>query len=120
MNCREITCIVCPIGCQLVAIPNNDSEWGYEVSGNQCKRGIDYAKNEIINPTRVLPTTVKIRNAHLPRLPVKTDKPIPKSKIFECMKVINSIEVEAPVKMGEIIIEDILGTGANIVATRSM
>lgn len=114
---KELICIVCPVGCHLHV---EETEQGYKVSGNKCKRGEVYGIKELTNPTRVLPTTVKITGATLPRLPVKTAEPIPKRLIFEAMKVINKVEVQAPVKLGDIIIEDLLGTGIPVVATRDL
>lgn len=72
------------------------------------------------NPTRILTTTVKIKNGSLKHLPVRTEQPVPKKIIFECMKLINKEEIAAPVKMGDIIIKNILGTGINVIASRSM
>jgi CxxC motif-containing protein len=114
---KEMTCIVCPIGCQM-AIEGEEGNW--VVTGNTCKRGEVYAINEMTNPTRIVPTTVAINGANLPRIPVKTDNPIPKGKIFDVMAEVNKVVVEAPVKTGDIIIENVLDTGCNIVATRTL
>jgi len=116
---KELTCINCPMGCQLTVVDKND-DGNYEVTGNTCKRGPKYAINELTNPTRVIPTTVVVRNAMLPRLPVKTAEPIPKGKIFDAMKVINQVVVDAPIKSGDIIIENLLGLGINVVSTKTM
>lgn len=120
MGKNQMICIVCPIGCRLTVTKDDSKDSGYSVSGNKCKRGIDYGIKELTNPTRVITSTVKIKNAHLKRLPVKTNGAIPKDLNFECMKVINSIEVEAPIKMGDIIVKNILGTGIDLVASRTM
>jgi CxxC motif-containing protein len=117
---KEMICIVCPMGCHINVVENMESEEGYEVEGNKCPRGKVYGIKEMTCPTRVVPTTVAIEDAFLNRLPVKTDDPIPKELIFECMEIINEVVVKAPVKVGDIIIENILDTGVNIVATRSM
>ncbi len=116
----ELICIVCPLGCHLTIEKDEHAENGFKVFGNKCPRGEVYANKELTAPTRMLPTTVKIKNAQLSRLPVKTQSPVPKELIFDCMTIINSVEVSAPIKMGDIIIENILGTGVNIVATRTM
>jgi CxxC motif-containing protein len=113
---KSLICIVCPMGCHLSVDIDND----YKVEGNRCPRGIAYAKKELTNPTRTVTSTVKIKDAEHKRIPVKTDKEIPKDMIFDIMKVLDTIEVSAPIKIGEIIIEDVLGTNANIVATRSI
>ncbi|WKY45469.1 DUF1667 domain-containing protein [Eubacteriaceae bacterium ES2] len=115
---KEMTCIVCPIGCQMTVEAKADGT--YDVTGNNCKRGPKYAVAEMTNPTRVIPTTVVIKNAMLPRLPVKTAEPIPKGKIFEAMDAINKVSVNAPVKTGDVVIKDLLGLGIDVVSTRTM
>ncbi|WIV12679.1 DUF1667 domain-containing protein [Proteiniborus sp. MB09-C3] len=116
----ETICIVCPIGCRLTIIKDDTIPAGYVVSGNQCKRGERYGILEMTNPTRVITSTIKINNAHLKRLPVKTNGAIPKDMNFKCMELINSLEVQAPVKVKQVIVKDILGTGIDLVASRSM
>ncbi len=120
MERKEMICIVCPIGCHLEVVEDPESETGYTVYGATCKRGEVYGAKEMSNPTRLITSTVKINGSSLNRLPVRTDSDIPKDKIFDCMRIINEVEVEAPVEMGDIIIENILGTGVNIVASRSL
>ena len=115
---REIICIVCPTGCR-ITVSGDDPEQ-LAVTGNECKRGKEYALKEITDPTRTLVTTVRINHSRLRRLPVRTSAEIPKQSIFPCMEVINRTEVEAPVEIGQVIIADILGTGADLIATRSM
>lgn len=112
---RELICIVCPRGCHLKV----DID-GKNVTGNNCKRGFVYGLNEVISPTRVVTSTVKIKGVKGTVLPVKTQDAIPKEKIFEIMKEINKVEVNLPIKIGEIIIKNILDTGVNIVATKSI
>ena len=119
MEGREIICIVCPMGCQMEVVEDAGSK-GYLVTGNACNRGEKYGIKELTNPTRVLTTTVKIKGCLQKRLPVRTDTAIPKEMIFPCMKVLDGIEAEAPVAMGNIIVENILETGVNIIATRSI
>ena len=108
---RELTCIICPLGCEL----NVKLEEGkvISVSGNTCKRGEIYAKNECTNPQRTITSTLRCEDGSL--VPVKTDRPIPKGKIEECMKIINAATAKLPVRVGDIIIKDVFG--ANIVAT---
>ncbi len=113
---REMTCVACPLGCQMT-VEISDANEVLSVSGNTCKRGEKYAHDECTNPVRLLTTTVKVNGGVLPVVPVKTSAPIPKGKMFECMKVINNEVVDAPVKMGEVIISDICDTGVDIVAT---
>lgn len=117
MEKKSMICIVCPLGCKMQAVK---SDAGVEVEGHQCARGKEYAHEEMTNPTRMVTSTVKIRGAALPRLPVKTAAPIPKKLILPCIKELESVELEGPVRMGDTIVSDLLGTGVNIVATRSM
>ena len=113
---KELVCIVCPLGCRLTVEGEIHS---LKVTGNTCPRGAKYGCEEVTNPTRMVTSTVVLKNAKLTRLPVATSNPIPKSKINEVMKQINSVSVKAPVKMGDIIIENVAQSGANIIATRS-
>ncbi len=111
---KELTCIVCPIGCSLKV----EVEGGrvMPVKGNTCPRGEKYAIAEFCDPQRTVTTTIKCDNGEV--LPVKTDKTIPKDKIFECMKIVNSNIVHLPISVGDVIIEDVFGS--NIVATANM
>ncbi len=113
---KQLICIACPIGCHLEI----DVEDNYKVTGNQCKRGIAYGQKELTNPTRIITSTVIIEKGIYHRLPVKTDGEIPKKKIFDVMKELNKILVTSPIKIGDIIIENVCDTGINIVASRSM
>ncbi|MFW6281730.1 MAG: DUF1667 domain-containing protein, partial [bacterium] len=91
-----------------------------DIMGNACPQGADYAKEEVVSPTRILPTTAKVKNGTLPLVPVKTTKAIPLEVIHDAMAVIGKLEVEAPIKIGDVLIENILDTGADIVATRNL
>lgn len=113
---KELICIVCPKGCHLKV----DEDNGYAVTGNSCEKGVPYAKKELQNPTRVITSTVRISGAHLPCLPVKTDSDIAKSSIAEAMRLLDNLTVKAPIKVGDIILPNILETGVNFVATRSL
>ncbi len=116
---KELTCVSCPIGCQLKVELSEKNEV-LSVTGNTCKRGEKYAHDECTNPVRMLTTTIKVNGGSLPVIPVKTSVPIPKGKMFECMQVINNEVVDAPIKMGEVLISNICDTGADIVATNQM
>lgn len=117
MSKKSLTCIACPVGCQLEVTIDGDN---ITVTGNTCNRGPEYAINELTNPTRVLTSTVAIKDGFLNRVPVNTNKEIPKGLLFEAMKIINKTVVQAPIKVKDVIIKDILGTGADVVASRSM
>ena len=88
--------------------------------GYTCKRGLEYAQQEFYEPKRILTTTIRVENGFLPLVPVRTDKPILRDKLNEAMKVIAGKKVKAPVKMGQIIIKNILGTDTNIIASRDL
>ena len=120
MEKKEMICIVCPVGCHMEVVKDGRSEDGYKVSGNQCLRGKVYGVKEMSNPTRVLTTTVKITEGTLPRLPVTTKGAIPKGMMMEAMKAINEVKIQAPVKVGRVIVKNLLNTGVDVVATRSM
>jgi len=114
---KTLICVTCPRGCTLTV--DVDGTTINSVSGNFCPRGKKYAEDEIIAPKRSLATSVKVNGGVHPVVPVKSNKPVPKDMLFDCMKVINSVSVDAPVKLGQVLIADILGTGADIVATNN-
>ncbi len=118
MDKKELTCIGCPMGCQVTAILDNGIVT--QVTGNACATGDIYARKEVTNPTRIVTSTVVIRGGDKPRLSVKTKSDIPKSKIEECMKEINAVRVNAPVQIGDIILADVAGTGVPVIATRNV
>lgn len=120
MEAKDMVCIVCPLGCKLKVIKDDTTDTGYVVEGNKCFRGADYGVKELTNPTRVLTTTVVISDAPLKRLPVRTSGAIPKHLIQQAMKQINKVEVKAPIKVEQVIIKNILDTGVDVVASRSM
>ncbi len=112
---RNLICVSCPLGCPIeVEIENGEV---VSVTGNTCKRGDAYARAEVTNPVRSLTTSVKIENGLHAVVPVKSSGPVPKDKMFDCMKEINAVTVKTPVKTGDVIIENILGLGVDIVAT---
>jgi CxxC motif-containing protein len=115
---KEMICIGCPIGCYLTVDYTGTTIRG--VGGNRCKVGLQYAEKEISNPERTLTTTVKVKNGHLPLVSVRTSKPIPKKIIFDAMNLLAKVEAEAPIKIGEPIIQNILNTGVNMVATKNI
>ncbi len=113
---REVICIVCPKGCHLSIEENADG--GYTVTGGSCEKGTEYGISEVTNPVRVLTSTVKIEGGKLVRCPVRTDGSIPKDKIFESMEEINNVTLRAPVRVGDVVIDDLAGTGVALIATR--
>ena len=118
METRELICINCPLGCPLKV--EMDGGKVISVSGNTCKRGEVYARKEVVSPTRTVTSTVAVKDGVHPVVAVKTASDIPKSKIFDVMAEINRAEVAAPVRIGDVIIEDVCSTGADVVATANM
>ena len=114
---KNLVCILCPVGCRLHVTGNPEN---LDVSGNTCKKGISYAHDEITNPLRTVCTTVRINGGIHNVIPVKTDRAIPDKYKLDVVKAVNNITLTSPVKMGDIIISDIFGTGVNIVAERDM
>ncbi|MBR6045783.1 MAG: DUF1667 domain-containing protein [Ruminococcus sp.] len=113
---RELTCIGCPMGCELtVEVENGEA---VSVAGNTCKIGENYAKTEVSAPVRVVTTTV-ISAVGVP-VPVKTAGNVPKDKIFEVVDEVKSAHPSLPVKLGDIIIENAAGTGVAVKATKSV
>ena len=113
---KELICIVCPNGCHLQV----DEENGYAVTGNKCARGVEYGRTELQHPTRVLTSTVRVEGGIHRRCPVKTDRPIPKGQMFAAAAALDELCLIAPVKNGQIVIPDLLGTGANLIVTRDL
>ena len=113
---RELTCIVCPKGCQLKV--ELDGKKVVSVEGYTCKRGLTYTETEFTAPMRTLTTTAPVEGGGV--VPVKTDKTVPKELLFDCMKEVNKARVSPDAKVGDIVIENILGTGANVITTRNV
>ena len=109
----ELICIVCPKGCHLKV----DEENGYAVTGNSCEKGVAYGKKELTNPTRVVTSTVRVEGSEKRRVSVKTSRDIPKGKMMEAVALLDSVTLTAPVHIGDVVLENILGTGADFVAT---
>lgn len=116
MEKRELICIGCPMGCMMTVTMNQGQVT--EVTGNTCKRGDAYARKEVTNPTRIVTSTVRVQGGTLPVVAVKTREDIPKGKIFGCVKALQQLTVEAPVRIGDVLLKDAAGTGVDIVATR--
>ena len=90
------------------------------VTGNTCPRGADYAKKEVLSPTRIVTSSIKVNDGVIARVSVKTKSDIPKSKIFEVMKEIQAVRIDAPVALGQVLIADCAGTGVEIIATKDV
>ncbi len=112
----ELTCISCPLGCPL-KVETDSSGKVLKVTGNTCKRGEEYGKKEVTNPTRTVTSTVRLLGGTAPVVSVRTQTDIPKEKIFQCMEEIRKAAAEAPVGIGDVILENVAGTGVSVVAT---
>lgn len=118
MEEKKLICINCPLGCALtVTMRENEVE---TVEGNTCRRGEVYARKELTNPTRIVTSTVRVRKGCDHMVSVKTKEDVPKGKVLDCVKILKEITVEAPVRIGDIIIENAAGTGVDIVATKDV
>ena len=118
METRNLICINCPKGCPLeVTIENGEVT---NVTGNTCPRGAAYAKKELTNPTRIVTSTVRVAGGKLAMVSVKTKSDIPKDKIFDCVKALKDVEMIAPVKIGDVVLENVAGTGVDVVATKNV
>ena len=118
MSTVNLICIRCPLGCPLTV--EMEGEEVKSVSGNTCPRGEAYARKELTNPTRIVTSTVRVTGGKLPMVSVKTESDIPKGKMLECVTALKDIEVKAPVKIGDVILENVAGTGVNIIATKNV
>lgn len=114
---QTITCINCPIGCRLTV--ETDGDKVVSVEGETCSRGVLYAKQEAVAPKRMVTAVVSVPGCKLP-LSVKTASPIPKDKIFDCMKAIEAADLKTPIQMGEVVCKNVCGTGIDVVSTREL
>ena len=117
MEKRILTCIGCPLGCTLTAVPGAD---GYEISGYTCKRGLEYAKKELTRPERTVTSTVRVSGGKANMTSVRTATDVPKDAIFAVMEAINALVVPAPVAIGDVLCENIAGTGVALTATKAV
>lgn len=113
----DIRCIICPTGC-LVHVERVNGE--LIIEGHSCTRGEEYARVEFISPKRILTTTMRVENGFLPLIPVRSDKPIPKDRLEETLKLIAKAQTTAPIKMGDTLLENVLGLDFNIIASRDL
>ena len=114
MKQRNLTCIVCPRGCQLTVSFDNDGKIS-EIVGNACKRGITYAENECTHPMRTVTSTVKCEDGSI--VSVKTSDTVPKEMVFEVMREINRTRASFDVKIGDTVIENVCSLGVDVIAT---
>ena len=115
---KELICVTCPRGCRLRVLTDGDKV--LEVLGNNCKRGASYAEMELRDPRRMVASTVRVCNGERPVLPVTLSAPIQKQLIRQLLREISTVTVEAPVKMGDVLIQNVLNSGVNVVASRNL
>lgn len=113
---KEVICTCCPKGCHLQVDEAND----YRVTGNGCENGIAYGREELTHPTRILTSTVRITGGRHARCPVKTARAIPKQQMFAVMAALDDVCLQAPVQAGQVVLQDVCGTGVDVVTTRAM
>ena len=114
----KLTCIACPMGCPLSVEMDGDKV--VNVTGNTCPRGKVYGEKEVTNPTRIVTSTVRVSGGESVMVSVKTKEDIPKGKIFDIVKALKDVEIPAPVKIGDVVIAEVAGTGVDIVATKNV
>lgn len=107
MENKELICIGCPMGCALTVVVEDGN--AVSVSGNTCPKGAEYGRNEVLHPVRTLTSTVRIEGRDT-MLPVRTLRPIPKERVAEAMKRVNAFEAKAPVRIGDVLLDDLFGS----------
>ena len=118
MENRELICIGCPLGCPLTVTLENGEVT--EVKGNTCPKGDAYARKEVTNPTRIVTSTVVVKQGVAPMVSCKTAADIPKGKIFDVTNALKNVVIKAPVAIGDVLLADVAGTGVDIVATKNV
>lgn len=122
MEKRELTCINCPIGCKItIELEDNGNDCQVSsIQGNRCPKGEVYARKEVTDPRRIVTSTVVVIGGEEDRVPVKTAEDIPKGKIFDCARALKNVWIEAPVRIGDVIVENVAETGVDVVATKNV
>ena len=112
---KNITCIICPRGCAMTA---EITDAGVVVTGHTCPKGEEYAINECTNPVRTVTAAVRVGNRYNTMVSVKTDAPVPKDKMLDVMAALHKVQVQAPVNIGDVVLENIFG--ANVIVTKNV
>lgn len=115
---EEMICITCPMGCTIEV--THEGTTVLNVDGNTCKRGEEYVKRELVDPRRMVATTVRVKDGVHPLVPVYTEAAFPKPRIFELLDELRKVEIDAPVKMGQVVLANALDTEINVLASREM
>lgn len=114
---REFTCICCPLGCQITV---TDEDGRLSITGNTCPKGEKYVTDEMTNPTRMVTSMVEVIDGEIPVVSVKTKEAVPKNKINDCINALKGVRILAPVKIGDIILENVANTGVSVIATKNV
>ena len=115
---KEMICIVCPMGCHLTVDDSNLED--IKVTGNTCARGPKYAREECTCPKRMVTSVVKVKGGEIAMVSVKTSDSIKKELIFDALETLKDVVVEAPVKIGDVVIKNVLNTGVDFIATKNV
>jgi CxxC motif-containing protein len=115
---KHFVCVVCPIGCEIDVV--HDGSKIISMEGNRCEKSEEFISQELVEPMRILTTTVRVQGSRLSVIPVRTDKAVPKRLFPHIMKQLRHIKLQAPVSMLDVVVKDILHTGAAVIATRTM
>ena len=115
---EEMVCITCPVGCHMTVTHKGATVLG--VNGNLCKRGLKFAEGELTDPRRMVATTVRVIGGIHPLVSVYTQHPFPKPRIFELLRGIRQLEIEAPVTMNQVVLKNALGEGIDVITSRDM
>ncbi len=118
METRDLICINCPMGCAL----HIELEDGQVISltGNTCPRGDQYGRSEVIHPVRMITTTLPVEGGDLPMVSCKTSQPVDKDVIFDVVRALEGVSVSAPIEIGQVLVSNAAGSGADIIATREI
>jgi len=117
---RSLICITCPMGCRLDVLFDPEAGRVLEITGNGCRQALAYAEKELTHPTRMVTTTVRVRGGVWPLVPVHTAEPIPKEAIFQLLQELRRVEVQAPLRCGQVILANGAGTGVDVLASRDL
>jgi CxxC motif-containing protein len=115
---KEYNCIICPNGCDIEAEVNGTEI--ISIDWNLCPQGVDYVQNELICPMRTIASSVKVENGELPIVSVRLTNPVPKDRVFEVIDVIRGIKISAPLCIGDVVKENILGLGSDLIVTKNV
>ena len=119
MITRDFTCIVCPKSCPITSEYEENGQI-YEIRGNACKRGEEYVRQELTDPRRTIASSCRVEGGELPLVSVRLNRPIKKARLQDVMEEIKKVKLAAPVVMGDVVIENVLGLGSDVIATKNV